>query len=140
MLTATLLGQQKLSVNSQGPMPVKTASSPAVHECAEFSAANDANATLVMKDENGVSVYSRQISVQRFRYYTNDPREAKSYQGGVFPASSAVVTFKYPLTSATKRAVQLELKTDDGTFKQVAKLQVTKPIVTPIKTHLIGQK
>ncbi len=147
VLTATLLGQQKLSVNSQGPLPSKFANGAACAAAKSKASAepapasNNANATLTMTDANGAQVYSQAITVQKFRFYTNDEREAKSYQGGAFPATTAVVTFKYPVTPETQRAVQLELKTTDGTFKQVANLQgANLQDAKSSKTILIGQK
>ncbi len=146
VLTATLLGQQKLTVNSQGPMLSKTAVAASCASEASGAgvdaAPTNANATLSLKDADGVQVYSRSVSVQRFRYYMNDERESKSYQGGAYLATTAVLTFRYPETSVTKRAVQVELKMTDGTFKQVANLQAPKsePSAKSKRTILIGQK
>ena len=140
VLTATLLGQQKLTVNSQGPLPSKTAVAASCASVDEGPA--NANATMSLKDSNGVQVYSRPISVQRFRFYTNDERESKSYKGGAFPAKDAVLTFRYPETPETTQAVQIELKMNDGTFKQFANLQAPKsePSAKSKRTILIGQK
>lgn len=133
VLTATLLGQQALKIESKTTVlkAPSCATATADESASQTEAPENANATLILKDEKGVRVYESKVAVTRYRYYVNDTRENHGAVGGVFPTKQAVLTVKYPLNEATNRAVSVELKTDDGTYWKQSDLPRIAPRTSP---------
>jgi hypothetical protein len=108
-ITATILGQANLKIdNYDRSMKVKycTTSEP-----------TNANATVVLRDVKGRSIFESRIYVGQMDFYLSGAK-----RGGV-PAKSVSILYSYPVNAKTEKVSKVELKIDGRKFDESAQLQ-----------------
>lgn len=122
-LTATLLGQQGLKVESTVP---SSKAGVCLESQVEPKSASVPNAKVILRNSRGESVYEENVRIATILFYDyghskNDGHDHD--RGGAVPEKAATFLFKYPQTSGTLNATAIELKTFDGSFSRTAALQ-----------------
>ncbi len=138
-VTATLLGQQGLKIESQ----VAANKAGLCREDAVVShEAGKPNALFLLKNENGDEVYEAKIRVPTVLFYDygHSANDGHAHErGGAVPEKQATFLLKVPRTQSTIEATTMELRTFDGSYSQSTRLK-TLTALKQSQTLKVGLK